>query len=90
MFELYKSCRGYSSRHIGGIARNIAEVCARLQTSTTLITPLGNDQYSKMIIESSKRFGIDLKQIYSPNSPTASYLTVMDGQNDEMIGISEM
>jgi len=46
---LYKSCRGYSTRHIGGIGRNIAEVCARLNTNTTLITPLGNDQYSSLI-----------------------------------------
>jgi len=87
---LYKSCRGYSSRSIGGIARNIAEVCVRLQTPTTLITPLGNDQYSEMISQSSKNLGIDLRQIYSPKHPTASYLTVMDDQNDEMIGISEM
>lgn len=29
-------------------------------------------------------------KIHSPSYPTASYLTVMDDQNDEMIGISEM
>lgn len=85
---MYKSCRGYSTRRIGGIGRNIAEVCARLSTPTTLITPLGDDQYSKLIEQSSSRLGINLKKIDSPSYPTASYLTVMDDQNDEMIGIS--
>ena len=42
-FELHKSCPVRSFKTLGGVARNIAEVCTKLNTKTTFITILGND-----------------------------------------------
>ena len=45
---------------MGGIARNIAEVSARLGTPTTLITPLGHDAYANTIRNFCKNVKLDL------------------------------
>ncbi len=46
---------------MGGVGRNIAQVCSRLNTKTTLITALGSDSYSKTIYNFCKNQKIDLR-----------------------------
>ena len=46
------SCIGKISTSAGGVARNIAENLARLGTAVTLITGLGDDEFSTLVRKS--------------------------------------
>ena len=87
-FELYKSCIATSQKTLGGVGRNIAEVCAKLNTKTTFITVLGNDDDAKMIENSCLENKIELHSIFQKSAPTGRYFALLDNHNNEMMGIS--
>ena len=91
-FELYKSCPGFSRKTLGGVARNIAESARKLGAEATLVTALGKDEDAKIIKKNCKELGIEVFSI-TPSAVSASsarYMAIMDENNNELLGISEM
>lgn len=75
----------------GGVARNIAENLARLGHDCRLITALGNDRYGRTILQQGRDVGIDMQHVLqSEFSATSTYLSVLDGDGDMQVSISDM
>ena len=71
-----------SFKTLGGVARNIAEVCTRLNTKTTFITILGNDDDGNFIKEAFSTSDIDLHLVKNDkNLPTARYFSLIEKSN---------
>lgn len=80
---------GYVTMSLGGVARNIAENMARLGLNIKLISVVGDDLYGKKIIEESKLTGINMDEvIISKNSPTSTYLSILDNSGDMKLAIN--
>ncbi|MFY9612986.1 MAG: PfkB family carbohydrate kinase, partial [Tissierellaceae bacterium] len=45
---------------LGGVARNIAENITRLGINTKLISIIGDDGYGQIVLEQSRKIGLDL------------------------------
>ena len=75
----------------GGVARNIAENLARLGVDSRLMTLLGNDQYSEMILALGRSAGIDMQYVQTmDNTATSSYLSILDESGDMSVAIADM
>jgi pseudouridine kinase len=67
----------------GGVARNIAENLARLEIPTLLITALGDDSASRLILDHNQSAGIDMSHaLILPGEPASSYIAVLDDTGD--------
>ena len=91
-FELYKSCPGVSKKTLGGVARNIAQSARRLGAEANLVTALGKDEDAKLVRKNCKDLGIEVFSV-TPSAVSASsakYMAIMDENNNELLGISEM
>ncbi|WP_352418512.1 PfkB family carbohydrate kinase [Proteiniborus sp.] len=75
----------------GGVGRNIAENLSRLGVRTKLITAFGDDLYGNMIANECRTAGIDIDNcLVLKNSPSSSYLSVLDENGDMKVAISDM
>ena len=75
----------------GGVGRNIAENLTRLEMKVELVSVFGDDPLSEYLIKSCKKLGLSIKHsLRLENKATASFLAVMDHQNDLAVGISAM
>nr|WP_319489838.1 PfkB family carbohydrate kinase [uncultured Caproiciproducens sp.] len=75
----------------GGVGRNIAENISRLGIQTKLITAVGNDDYGKSLLEAAGKCGMDTKHsLISDEYPTPIYLSILDGEGDMKVAISQM
>ncbi len=86
--NLHDSNPGYLKKSLGGVGRNIAENLSRLGIETTLITPLGQDHYQKMILDQADMIGLTIRPI--PIKETPLYVSVMDEQGEDLIGVAVM
>ena len=86
----FDSNPGHLSISAGGVSRNISENLARLNQNVTLITALGDDQLSQVIINSCLNLSINLKDAYYKTggiSPT--YLAILDTDGDLSLALSD-
>ncbi|MFN3170062.1 MAG: carbohydrate kinase family protein [Hyphomicrobiales bacterium] len=75
----------------GGVARNVAETLARLQTSVKLVSLVGQDEAGRAILHHVSKLGIDTSQtVVSPASPTAEYAAILDEAGGLHIAMAAM
>lgn len=75
----------------GGVGRNIAENCARLNLKTILLSALGADAYGHQIRNHAQTINLNMEHcVISDTHPTATYLSVLDENNDLLLGINAM
>lgn len=76
---------------LGGVGRNIAENCARLNIPTRLISVIGDDLYGQMIIKHSQSIGLHMQDcLILPQTSTSTYLSILDESRDLAVGINHM
>ncbi|MFV0479943.1 MAG: carbohydrate kinase family protein [Anaerorhabdus sp.] len=82
---------GVVSTSYGGVGRNIAENCCRLQEKVYFVTIFSDDLYGKQLKSHCEEVGMDcsLSKIV-PNAHSSIYLAILDDQKDMSVAISDM
>ena len=76
---------------MGGVGRNIAENLVRLGLPVKLICPYGDDILGEQLVAHCNEIGIDIKDsLFLSNQPSSVHTSIMDGENDLALGISDM
>lgn len=76
---------------LGGVGRNIAENCARLNIPTRLISVIGDDLYGQMIVKHAQAIGLHMQDcLILPQTTTSTYLSILDESRDLAVGINHM
>ena len=74
---------GYSYISMGGVGRNIAENCVRLGLHVDLVTVIGDDELSSMVVNDCARLGIGIEQsIFLRNAATPRYICLLDSDGN--------
>lgn len=82
---------GNISISLGGVGRNIGENLVRLGVNTNLISIIGDDVYGNMILEESKKIGLNLENtLILEGESTSVYLSVLNEIGDMEVAISSM
>ncbi len=80
-----------SGRSFGGVARNVAENIARLGTTVSLVSILGNDENGRALLEDLERLGIGTNLMAVSNThPTAEYVAVLQPDGELAVGLANM
>lgn len=87
--KLYDKNPGISTFSYGGVARNICENLARLETNPTFITIIGNDEFGKGAKHFLEDLGTDVIN-KSSDLPTSTFISILDKDFDNYISISSM
>lgn len=75
----------------GGVGRNIAENLARLGVDTKLISVVGDDAYGNVVLEATRKAGVDVKAVSQLTGQTTStYLSLLDAHGDMLAAVSDM
>lgn len=75
----------------GGVARNVAETLARLETSVKLVSLVGQDEAGRAILHHVSKLGIDVGQtVISPACTTAEYAAILDEAGGLHIAMAAM
>ncbi len=76
---------------LGGVGRNIAHNLSLLTDNVKLITFLGDDIWSKSIVSSCKKLGIDTTDcMHVENMSTSTYLFITDENGEMLYAVSDM
>ncbi|MGL4971006.1 MAG: PfkB family carbohydrate kinase [Cetobacterium sp.] len=87
----YDSNPGKVNTSFGGVGRNIADNLSRLNQNIELITVLGDDFNGEEVKKNCRALGISISNSLTiPNSPTSTYISILDENNDMKIAISAM
>ena len=86
--NLFDSNPGYLKKSLGGVGRNIAENLARLGIGTTLITPLGQDDYRNMILKQAAQIGLQVIPIEIKETPL--YVSIINEHGEDLVGVALM
>ena len=82
---------GKTTISLGGVGRNIGENLTRLGINTKLITAVGKDIYGRLIIEESKKIGLNIEEsLILDNENTSTYLALLDENGDMELALSSM
>jgi pseudouridine kinase len=82
---------GSSYISIGGVGRNIAENCVRLGLHVDLVTVLGDDEFSSVIINDCEKLGIGLGQsLFLKNIVTPRYICTLDSDGSLVGAVAAM
>jgi pseudouridine kinase len=74
----------------GGVARNIAEVLARLGTPTSLVSAVGGDHHGDLVVETSTDAGIDLTHVRQVDGSTGAYVALLGADGELVGGVADM
>lgn len=75
----------------GGVGRNISENLARLGVDTKLISVVGDDAYGNVVLEATRKAGVDVKAVSQLTGQTTStYLSLLDAHGDMLAAVSDM
>jgi pseudouridine kinase len=88
--EAATSNPGSVSVTAGGVARNIAEVLARLGTHVSLVSAVAGDHHGDLVIEASSIAGIDLTHVRQVEGCTGAYVALLDESGELVGGVSDM
>ena len=82
---------GENTISLGGVGRNIGENLVRLGIETLLITAIGNDIYGKLIIEESRKIGLNIEEsLVLKNENTSTYMAILGEDGDMELALSSM
>ena len=85
------SYSGQITTSAGGVARNIAENLGHFGNQVRLICGIGNDDFSKIIIESLSAAHVDIEASHiCANSISDSYLTLLDNAGELLHAVNQM
>jgi len=85
------SYSGQITTSAGGVARNIAENLGHFGNHVKLICGIGDDDFSKVIIESLSAAHVDIEASYiCANSVSDSYLTLLDNAGELLHAVNQM
>ncbi|CAH0120393.1 Pseudouridine kinase [Paenibacillus sp. CECT 9249] len=77
------------SESCGGVARNVAENLARLGLHATLVSCVGNDKEGTLLLEETRRAGVDVSQVsVMPDERTGTYTTLLDATGEMFIAMA--
>lgn len=75
----------------GGVTRNILENLCRMEVPVRLFTAVGDDANGSVILEESRRAGMDVSQaLVVPGERSSCYLALMDSGGDMYAALSDM
>ncbi|MEA5039389.1 MAG: carbohydrate kinase family protein [Clostridiaceae bacterium] len=74
----------------GGVGRNICENLARLGAETALLSAVGDDWASELILRSCADAGIDVSGLLHVSGRTGAYLAAEDGDGELLAAINDM
>jgi pseudouridine kinase len=75
----------------GGVGRNIAENCTRLNIPTRLISVLGQDLYGQSILAHANSIGLHMNDsLILHQQKTSTYLSILDEHHDLALAINDM
>lgn len=75
----------------GGVTRNILENLCRMEVSVRLFSAVGDDANGGVILEESRRAGMDVSQtLVVPGERSSCYLALMDSGGDMYAALSDM
>ena len=75
----------------GGVARNVAEILARLGVAVDLVTVVGKDDAGRALRENLNAHGIGDRAVTAlAGRRTATYCAVVDCQGDLVLGLADM
>ncbi|MBV1708450.1 MAG: winged helix-turn-helix transcriptional regulator [Erysipelothrix sp.] len=76
---------------LGGVGRNIAENCARLNITTRLISVIGDDLYGQQMLKHAQSIGLHMQDcVILPQTSTSTYLSILDESHDLAVSINHM
>ncbi|PKM90704.1 MAG: kinase [Firmicutes bacterium HGW-Firmicutes-10] len=76
---------------LGGVGRNIAENCARLNIMTRLISVIGDDLYGQQMLKHAQTVNLHMQDcLILPQTPTSTYLSILDESRDLAVSINHM
>ncbi len=88
---LKESNIGKISYSFGGVGRNVAENLAHLGAEVSFLTVFGNDAFAKELKEYMGSLSIDISDCQTSETNGSSiYLSVLDRENDLLVGLSDM
>jgi pseudouridine kinase len=74
----------------GGVGRNIAENLSKLNCMVKLLTVMGDDPYSKKLIQDCMDSGIDIKEsMVVNNSSSPIYLSIIEDDGDMKLSLCD-
>lgn len=80
-----------SSITLGGVGRNIAENCARLGLSVQLVTVIGDDALSPILVDASAKLGIEIAHsLFVTHKATPRYICLLDSDGTLVGAASDM
>ncbi|MFM9861362.1 carbohydrate kinase family protein [Pseudoxanthobacter sp. M-2] len=75
----------------GGVARNVAELLARLETPVSLVSVIGDDEGGRSLLADLAALGVDTAgTVAIAGAATAEYAAVTDPDGDLVIGVAAM
>ena len=74
----------------GGVARNVAEVLARLGTPTSLVSAVGGDHHGDLVVEATTDAGVDISHVRQVAGPTGAYVALLDAAGELCAGVADM
>ncbi len=78
-------------RGFGGVARNVAENLARLGSSASLMTLIGDDDDGRALVEDLRAVGVGTGGVVRVlGRETATYVAVLTPEGDLALGLAEM
>ena len=76
---------------LGGVGRNIAEICARLGVPTRLMSVIGDDPYGQKILKEAQAIGLNMQDtVVLSGESTSTYLSILDETHDMAMAINHM
>jgi pseudouridine kinase len=76
---------------LGGVGRNIAENCARLNILTRFISVIGDDLYGQQILKHAQSINLHMQDcLVLPQTATSTYLSILDESRDLAVSINHM
>lgn len=75
---------------LGGVGRNIAENCCNLGQRVIFVSVIGSDPNGRMLKESCRQKGMDLRFLKEIEGMSSTYLAILDEKQDLSVAISDM
>ncbi len=87
----YDSNIGEIDISFGGVARNIAEVCCRLNQDVNFISVFSNDMFGKLLYEDCQKVGMNLSySLINDEYSSSLYIAILNEENDMYLGMNDM
>lgn len=74
----------------GGVGRNVAENIARLGTQSILLSTVGSEGFSDIILKSAKQAGVDISRVLKTDNGSGIFLAIINKRGELDASISDM